>query len=147
MKLAEVLIQRKDVLRAICEINKRILGIALMDRDDIPAYNPQELLDELEDKYVELELLMQVINRTNANVMFDDTRTISDVLAERDVLAYRQKAITKLMEESSRSRYFFKYNRTFDVRKLSILYNTYAKSYRELDAKLQRKNWQTDIVE
>src|SRR5947209_9583741 len=48
--------------------------------------NPAELIAELEAVARELGLLIKRINRTNPVKLFEGERTVSDVLAERDVL-------------------------------------------------------------
>ena len=147
MKLAEALIKRKDTQKMIDVLNRRMVDMALITEDEVPEYDHDEVIKVLDDKYVELELLMQIINKTNANVMFDENRTITDALAERDILSYRQKAIMKLLNESMGKRYMYKHKRTFSVRKLTRELDKSAKKFRELDMKIQKKNWETEAME
>jgi len=147
MKLAEVLIKRKDTLKMIDVVNRRMVDIALLDEGQVPEFSHDEMIKELDELYLELQLLMQIINRTNANVMFDENRTITDALAERDVLSYRQKIIMKLLNETSAKRYMYKHVRTFSVRKLAKELDKTAKKFRELDMKIQQKNWATEAME
>lgn len=147
MKLAEALIKRKDTLKMIDVVNRRMVDIALLDEGQVPEFSHDEMINELDELYLELVLLMQTINRTNANVMFDEHRTITDALAERDILSYRQKIIMKLLNETSAKRYMYKHTRTFSVRKLAKELDKSAKKFRELDLKIQQKNWATEAME
>jgi hypothetical protein len=147
MKLAEALIKRKDTLKMIDVVNRRMVDMALLDEGQVPEFSHDEMIKELDELYLDLVLLMQTINRTNANVMFDENRTITDALAERDILSYRQKIIMKLLNETSAKRYMYKHVRTYSVRKLAKELDKTAKKFRELDMKIQQKNWATEAME
>jgi len=65
---------------------------AKIQEGDQPAETPLELIAELERTASELGDLIKGINKTNSATAFDGSRTISDALGDRDVLALRRAA-------------------------------------------------------
>src|SRR5438876_6943000 len=97
MKLAEALILRADCQKRIAQLKSRLLVNAKVQEGDAPAETPQELIAELGRVSNELLDLIKRINRTNAATAFAGGGTISDALAERDVLALQRTAYVKLL--------------------------------------------------
>src|SRR2546423_2590556 len=103
-----------------------------------PAENPAELIAELEAVARELGLLIKRINRTNSVTLFEGERTVSDVLAERDVLAMRRNLYAGLAEAATvqRNRYMrteVKYVSTLNVAENRKRADALAREYRELE--------------
>src|SRR5436189_5902089 len=92
MKLAEALILRADCQKRIAQLKSRLLTNAKVQEGDKPAEAPQELLTELARASAELLDLIKRINKTNSATVFAGRGTISDALAERDVLALPRAA-------------------------------------------------------
>ena len=90
MKLAEALILRADCQKRIAQLKSRLLVNAKVQEGDKPAETPQELIAELGHVSTELLDLIKRINRTNSATAFAGRGTISDALAERDVLALQR---------------------------------------------------------
>src|SRR5207248_744461 len=90
MKLAEALILRADCQKRIAQLKSRLLVNAKVQEGDAPAETPQQLIAELERVSTELLDLIKCINRTNSATAFAGRGTISDALAERDVLALQR---------------------------------------------------------
>ncbi len=86
MKLAEALILRADCQKRIAQLKSRLLVNAKVQEGDAPAETPQELIAELGRVSTELLDLIKRINRTNSATAFAGRGTITDALAERDVL-------------------------------------------------------------
>ena len=150
MKLAEALILRADCQKRFEQLKARILRSAKVQEGDQPAENPQELMDELERVLNELADLIKRINRTNSTTAYQDERTISDALAERDVLALRRGLYSDLAQTASvtQDRYTrteVKYVRTIDVGEAQKQADQLARVYRELDARIQELNWQAEL--
>src|SRR5690606_42025701 len=95
MKIAEALIQRADAQKRIEQLRARLIRSAKVQEDEQPPENPQDLLAEIDTVIKELTTLIQQINRTNAATPFDDTRTLTDALAERDTLMLRRGALDR----------------------------------------------------
>ncbi|MBA2733873.1 MAG: DIP1984 family protein [Acidobacteria bacterium] len=152
MKLAESLILRADCQKRFEQLKVRVLRSAKVQEGDAPPENPQELVVELEGTAAELSDLIKRINRTNSNTQFDAGRSLSDALAERDVLALRRAAYSALAEAAAvtqnlYSRSEVKFVSTVNVAEVQRQTDALAKEYRELDARIQETNWQTDLRE
>jgi methyl-accepting chemotaxis protein len=88
MKIAEALALRADLQKRLEQLKQRLIKNARIQEGDKPEEDPIELQSELERSARELTLLIQRINRTNAGSKFG-AGTLSDALAERDVLKIR----------------------------------------------------------
>ena len=151
MKLAEALILRADCQKRFEQLKARLLRSAKVQEGEDPAENPAELLVELEHVSNQLVDLIKRINKTNSNTLFANDQTISDVLAERDVLvlersAYGDLASTAALRQDRFTRSEVKYISTINVAETQKRADELAKNYRELDARIQEVNWQTELV-
>lgn len=152
MKLAEALIQRADVQKRIQQLRQRLARSAKVQEDETPPEDPQELLRETDALLDELQTLIQQINRTNANTAFDDTRTLTDALAERDVLMMRRGVLTGLIDNAVQTqprygRMEVKYFSTVDIADVQSQVDDISRQYRELDTRIQELNWTVDLIE
>jgi Family of unknown function (DUF6847) len=152
MKLAEALILRGDCQKRIAQLKSRLLTNAKVQEGDAPAESPQDLLAELERTSSELVDLIKRINKTNSTAVFSGQRTISDALAERDVIlmrhsVYRDLAQTAAFSQARLTRSEVKYISTIDVAEIQKRADEFSKNYRDLDARIQELNWQTELVE
>lgn len=98
----------------------------------------------------ELEGLITRINKTNAETMLDDV-TLADAIAKRDCLkakisTYRAVKDSSLTRRDRYSSSEIKYVRTTDVAKLQRMIDDYSKQYRELDTKVQERNWTAQLL-
>ena len=85
--------------------------------------------------------------------MFDEKRSVTDAIADRDCLGLLLKAYHEIYDsaaikrENSRySRNEIKFIRNIDSKKLQDRINILSKEYRELDTKLQSINWTIDLI-
>jgi hypothetical protein len=150
MKLAESLIVRADYQKRFEQLRGRIVRNAKVQEGDAPSENPQELLAELEGLAAELADLIKRINRTNSNTEFDAGRTISDALAERDMLGLRRTVFASIAEAAAvtqnlYSRSEVKFVSTINVAEAQRQADDIAKQYRDLDARIQEANWRTEL--
>lgn len=151
MKLAEALILRADCQKRFEQLKARIVRSAKVQEGDAPPENPQELIAEMERTAADLANLIKRINRTNSITQFGDERTLSDALAERDVLALRRTAYTSFAEvaavtQNLYSRSEVKFVSTVNVAEVQKRADDLAREYRELDARIQEANWKTDLL-
>ena len=151
MKLAEALILRADCQKRFAQLQSRLVGNAKIQEGDEPAENPRELLNELEGVAAELVDLIKRINKTNSATVVATGKTVSDVLAERDVLALRRAAYNNLalnaaVAHGRLTRSEIKYVSTIKVAEIQKHADELAKEYRELDARIQELNWQTELI-
>ena len=151
MKLAEALIRRADCQKRFEQVKARLLVNAKVQEGDVPAETPAELLAEIERVANELLDLIKRINKTNSVTVFSADATLSDALAERDLLALHRTAYAELAQTASitQGRYTrseVKYVATVNVADLQKRVDELAKDYRELDARIQELNWQTELL-
>ena len=151
MKLAEALILRADCQKRFAQLKSRLIANAKVQEGDQPAETPQELIAELERTVTELGDLIKRINKTNSATAFAGDRTISDALAERDVLGLRRAAFSEValsgsLRQDRYSRSEVKYVSTVSVAEIQKRADELAREYRELDARVQELNWLTELV-
>lgn len=152
MKLAEALILRADCQKRFEQLKQRVVRSAKVQEGDEPPENPQELLVEMERLAVELADLIKRINKTNSATFYQADKTLSDALAERDILVMRREAYSSLAQAASvtQDRYSkseVKFKSTVNVPELQKQVDGLAKAYREMDARIQELNWQTELSE
>jgi hypothetical protein len=151
MKLAEALAERSDCQNRIDEMKKRLIRSARVQEGDQPAEDATELLAETDRTFARLLELVSAINRINSKTEFDTERTISDVIAERDVVGKRRAFLAGIAEAAStrQDRYSkseVRFVATVSVGKLQTEVDQLAKRYRELDTRLQELNWKTELI-
>src|SRR3989442_4276185 len=147
MKLAEALILRADCQKRIAQLKSRLLVNAKVQEGDAPAETPQELIAELSRVSTQLLDLIKRINRTNSATGFAGRGTISDALAERNVLSLQRAAYAGLAQTAATTqgrltRSEVKYISTINVPETQKRADELAKNYRDLDAPIHDINWQ-----
>lgn len=152
MKLAEALILRADCLKRFRQLKERLFAVAKIQDGDDPFENPQDLIRQLEQVADELATLIKKINKTNSNTIFAEGKTLTDILAERDVLGMKRKMYDGLaeaarIEQNRYSQSEVKFVVTVNVNEIHKKMDLLAKIYRELDSKIQQFNWTVDMVE
>lgn len=90
MKLAEALAERSDCQKRIEDLKTLIARCARIQASEQPAEDSAALLAEVDRLFTRLLELIVSINRTNPATPFDGQKTISDAIAERDVLGKRR---------------------------------------------------------
>jgi hypothetical protein len=151
MKLAEALAERSDCQNRIEEMKKRLIRSARVQEGEQPAEDTTDLLTETDRIFARLLELVSAINRTNSMTAFDDGRTISDAIAERDVVGKRRDFLAGVAEAGStrQDRYSkseVRFVATVSVGKLQADVDQLAKKYRELDTRLQELNWKSELI-
>jgi|SRR6185369_2902748 len=151
MKIAEALILRADCQKRFAQLKTRLLNNARVQEGDQPAEEPQELIAEIERVAQELLDLIQRINKTNSSTTVEAGQTVSDLLAERDVIGLRRTAYAELAAGASARQDRFtrsevKFVATVNVAEFQKRADGLAKEYREKDARIQELNWQTELI-
>jgi hypothetical protein len=151
MKLAEALILRADCQKRFAQLKSRLLANAKVQEGDQAAEDPKGLVGELERVADQLADLVKRINKTNSATPFIGNGTISDALADRDVLALRRAvyfdlAQTAAVTHDRYTRSEVKYVRTIDVVEIQKRADELAKNHRELDGRIQEFNWKTELI-
>lgn len=152
MKLAEALLARAACQRRLDELKERMARNATIQEGAEPAEDAAALLAEYDQTAKELLHLIRAINHTNAAVRLDAERTLTDALAERDVLRvrvaqYRHLAYAATVEANRYSRSELVCRSAVNVRDIQRRADAIAKQGRELVPRIQRTNWEVELVE
>ena len=150
MKLAEALSLKKDLEKRISDLKERLDNAVRVQEGDEPADNPPELLAELNRCLEQLETLIYNINVTNMKVVNEDGKSMTKMLAERDVLTKRIGILRSTFNRAAS--YGDRYSRnevrsvaTIEAKPLRQELDKFSKQYRELDMTIQRLNFTYDL--
>lgn len=151
MKLAEALQERADLNRRIEQLRYRLNNNILVQEGEKPLEDPAALLEELESSFTRLEWLIARINLTNCAVKVEG-RSLTELIARRDVLSLRADAYRRLVEEASQNthratRTEIKILSAVDVPALQRQADDASRELRLLDNTLQATNWTADLME
>jgi hypothetical protein len=149
MKLAEGLSLRKDLQTRIEQLKTRLLNNLKVQEGDEPAERPDDLMKELDACLNQLEDIMFRINATNMHTV-KDGRTLTAMMAERDVLGKRIQVLRDAFDRASQSqdrygRNEIKYVITVDIPRLRKQIDKYSQEFRQLDMAIQALNFATDL--
>ncbi len=151
MKLAEALQERADLNRRIEQLRYRLNNNVLVQEGEKPLEDPAALLEELESSFTRLEWLIARINLTNCAIKVEG-RSLTELIARRDVLSLRADAYRRLVEEASQNthratRTEIKILSAVDVPALQRQADDASRELRLLDNTLQATNWTADLME
>lgn len=151
MKLAEALQERADLNRRIEQLRYRLNNNVPVQEGEKPLEDPAALLEELESSFTRLEWLIARINLTNCAVKVEG-RSLTELIARRDVLSLRAEAYRRLVEEASQNthratRTEIKILSAVDVPALQRQADDASRELRLLDNTLQATNWTADLME
>lgn len=151
MKLAEALQERADLNRRIEQLRYRLSNNVLVQEGEKPLEDPAALLEELESSFTRLEWLIARINLTNCAIKVEG-RSLTELIARRDVLSLRAEAYRRLVEEASQNthratRTEIKILSAVNVPALQRQADDASRELRLLDNTLQATNWTADLME
>jgi hypothetical protein len=156
LKLAEALALRGEATRRVEQLRSRVAGSARFQEGEEPSEDAVALLAETDDVMDELESLIRRINRTNAATVLDDGTTLTDALARRDVLRLRHAAVTSAADAAAgRNQHGMVRQLRSELKMLSALpvaelrgrADELAREIRETDVRIQRANWEVDLLD
>lgn len=152
MKLAEALSLRAQLNIKISQLKTRLNDCIKIQEGDEPSETPQEVVDELDITLQEFRKLVYFINMTNSATITEDGSNITSLLAERDALGQKVKALNDALrtiteKESRYTRNEIKYIRTVDVAEFRRMYDKNASELRQLDLRIQALGFTTELVE
>ena len=150
MKLAEALILRKDLQTRIARIRDRLFANVLVQEGDKPSEDPSELIARLSETMAELGTLITRINKTNSNTQLDG-KLLADAITERDMTLRKVSILREALQKAADrlNRYSQKEIRLLtplDVQKEEKIVDQLSYEARVLDAKIQAKNWEVDLL-
>ncbi|WP_141504671.1 DIP1984 family protein [Paenibacillus luteus] len=152
MRLAEALVLRADCQRKVAQIKQRLGRVIKVQEGEKPSESPTELLDELKRTLDDLAVWVKKINKTNALSAFDTSISLAEALSERDRIMQHRNIINEMLSEASikqerYSRQEVKFYTTIEIPVLQKEVDELSRKYRELDFKIQEKNWSTDLLD
>ncbi|THA82695.1 DIP1984 family protein [Streptomyces sp. A0592] len=157
MKLAEALAERAEATRRVEQLRARVVSSARYQEGETPAEDATQLLAEAGEVLDTLEMLIRRINRTNATVVLGpDGGTLTDALARRDVLRLRHSVVTAAADAAAGTgdRGYGRQLRSelmmlaaLPVAELRARADALARDIREVDVRIQRANWEVDLLD
>ena len=140
MSLAEALQMRADIKTRISQLHSRLNDNAKVQEGETPAEDPLRLIELLNAECSAYEELIRRINLTNAATVFEG-ETLTALLARRD---------TQIAQASQRidrySKTEIKILPTVDVTAMQKTVDAKSKELRQLDAAIQKLNWNTMLI-
>ena len=132
------------------QLKSRILNNVRVQEGDSPSEEPKELMKEMDACLNTLFALIFKINKTNINTI-SEGRTITEMMAERDILSMRITSLREIFNKASESQE--RYSRSeikmvtiIDIKPLSKKIDDLSKQLRELDMKIQTLNFTTELT-
>lgn len=150
MKLAEALILRKALQSRVARIRDRLFANVLVQEGDTPSEDPTELIARLNETLADLSSLISRINKTNSITLLDGI-PLADAITERDLTLRKISILREALEKAADrpKRYSQKEIRLLtplDVRKEEKIVDKLAYETRILDARIQAKNWEVELL-
>lgn len=145
--LAEALQMRSDVQKRIAQLKARLMDNSKVQEGEKPAEDPLTLVALLKSDIALYDELIRRINRTNAQTV-DGECTLTDLLARRDSLGLYTSVMREFLQAASQrvdrfTRTEIKIESTVDVPSLQKGVDAASRELRQLDARIQRLNWNT----
>lgn len=131
MKLAEALIERKELQSRLSRLNQRLQANALVQEGDVPSEDPKVLIKDVETTIDELTTLVDRINKTNGVVIVDG-KTLSEMITKRDFMVKRISIMREFLQKASNK--IERYSRNEIMITATV------------DAKIQYTNWNTELI-
>lgn len=152
MKLAEALSQRAQLNIKISQLKSRLKDCIKIQEGDDLTETPEEVINELDVTLRELRNLVYRINITNATTCLENGENLTSLLARRDALGIKVKAIYDALQkitakEDRFSRNEIRYVRTVDIKEFRNIYDKSAAQLRQLDLTIQALGFKTDLVD
>lgn len=150
MKLAEALALRADYQKRLAQLRTRLSQSSKVQEGEDPPEDPRALMEEYEQISSDLADLVRKINTVNSTEELESGKTMAAALAEREHLIRQQNMLRNVIEEAGgvQLRYSnseIKTIPTVNVRELQKQVDELAKQHRELDTKIQERNWYLTI--
>lgn len=152
MKLAEALIARGDIQKRLTQLQDRLQRSSWVQEGEKPHEDPARLRHEIAGLVAQLQTLIFQINQANISTWLDSGETLTEALAQRDATTLHQNILRSVADAASER--VDRYGRaeirrvpTVDVAQLRDEIDALAKQRREIDTRIQAKNWETELPE
>ena len=150
ISLAEALQMRADIKTRISQLHSRLNDNAKVQEGEAPAEDPLRLIGLLNAECSAYEELIRRINLTNAATVFEG-ETLTALLARRDTLSLELSIMRDFLRQASQridrySKTEIKILPTVDVTAMQKTVDAKSKELRQLDAAIQKLNWNTMLI-
>lgn len=150
ISLAEALQLRADIKTRISQLHSRLNDNAKVQEGETPAKDPLRLIELLNAECSAYEELIRRINLTNAATVLDG-QTLTALLARRDALSLELSIMRDFLQQASQridrySKTEIKILPTVDVTAMQKTVDAKSKELRQLDAAIQKLNWNTMLI-
>ena len=150
MKLAEALIRRKDLQTRVSRLRDRLFANVKYQEGDKPSEDPNELIALLNQTLDELNDIICRINRTNG-VTEVNGEPIADAITRRDTalrkIGIMREVLNRAADRPDRySKSEIRILTCINVKEQQEIVDELAHSARLLDARIQAKNWETELL-
>jgi hypothetical protein len=137
------------------QLKARIVANARYQEGEEPSEDASSLLAEAGTALDRLEDLIRRINRTNAAAVIGADGTLSDALARRDVLRLRHAVVTAAADAAAGKSANYQRQLRSELKMLSALpvaalraqSDDLSRQIREIDVRIQRANWEVDLLD
>ncbi len=152
MKLAVALQERNDLNKKIVQLNYRLELNAVVQDGEKTGENPEELLEELNECYRNLEDLIGRINKTNCQTITSHNNlSLTELIAKKDVLIQKINSYRSLADTASNlvtrvSRSEIKILSNVDVKKIQKDIDKMSKELRLVENTIEETNWQIELI-
>lgn len=152
MKLAVALQERNDLNKKIVQLNYRLELNAVVQDGEKTGENPEELLEELNECYRNLEDLIGRINKTNCQTITSyNNLSLTELIAKKDVLMQKINSYRALADTASNlvtrvSRSEIKIFSNVDVKKIQKDIDKMSKELRLVENTIEETNWQIELI-
>ena len=152
MKLAVALQGRNDLNKKIVQLNYRLELNAVVQDGEKTGENPEELLEELNECYRNLEDLIGRINKTNCQTITSyNNLSLTELIAKKDVLMQKINSYRALADTASNlvtrvSRSEIKILSNVDVKKIQKDIDKMSKELRLVENTIEETNWQIELI-
>lgn len=143
MHLAELLMDRKDLVSQINRLKEDALKGAVTRSDMTPPYN-------ISDKLQQYEELMRRLREINVKIDKANAEHMTDLLNELRIIDSRlefYKSLRNVLLAGGEHYYGGEIERVInhDVEDVSTVISTLEKKRRTFDRQIQKKNWQVEV--
>jgi hypothetical protein len=151
MKLAEALSIRKDLMRRIAQLQSRLSNNVKVQEGDEPLENPTDLMREMDSCLKQLEDIIYRINATNMQTVNAKGITLTQLMAQRDVLTMRVNTLRNVFNSASESQNRYSQSEikmvtVVNVKRLGKQVDNLAAKLRVLDMEIQALNFATELI-
>ena len=138
-------------MKRIAQLQGRIANNVKVQEGDEPLENPDELMKELDSCLKQLEDIIFRINATNMKTKNAKGVTLTQLMAQRDVLTMRVNTIRNVFNSASESQNRYSQSEikmvtVVDVKKLGKKVDDLSAKLRVLDMEIQALNFSADLI-